>query len=376
MSNKVFSVLGIFDSAELLVQAIPSVKSRTQAHLEAYTPYPVEGVAELLGLRKSPIGGMVLIMGAIGAIAAIVFQLWANGIDYPLVTAGKPVLSWEAFIPIMFEVTVLFAVFTAGLGMLLLLNRLPLFRSPMLRAKSMPLITRDKFALAAEARGNKLDVDAISDLFRQAGANLIEVIEEPESVGLASPRFFLNAFAVIAVSSLVAGFLTYWAMKLFPVLPPMSYMLEQPRRNPQTADGFFKDDFGMRLPVSGTIARGAVPYTISSQENAASLVNPYPRTKEVLNYGRRAFNSYCAVCHGILGDGHPTLTSAYGAKPANLVAQKMIDLPDGEMYHVLRMGKNAMPSYSADLAENERWAAVHYIRALQRSMNAKDEDIK
>jgi mono/diheme cytochrome c family protein len=46
------------------------------------------------------------------------------------------------------------------------------------------------------------------------------------------------------------------------------------------------------------------------------------------------------------------------------------------MYHVLRMGKNAMPSYSADLAENERWAAVHYIRALQRSMNAKDEDIK
>jgi mono/diheme cytochrome c family protein len=376
MSSKIFSVLGIFDSAELLVKAIPAVKSKTQAHLEAYTPYPVEGVAELLGLRKSPIGGMVLIMGAIGAMAAILFQLWANGIDYPLVTAGKPVLSWEAFIPIMFEVTVLFAVFTAGLGMLLLLNRLPLFRSPMLRAKSMPLITRDKFALAAEARGKELDVDAISDLFRQAGANQIEVIEAPESVGLASPRLFLNAFAVIAVSCLVAGFLTYWAMKLFPVLPPMSHMLEQPRRNPQTADNFFRDDFGMRFPVSGTVARGSVPYTIKKQEDASNLVNPYPRTGEALRSGRQTFNSFCAVCHGILGDGHPTLTSAYGAKPANLTAQKMIDLNDGEFYHVIRRGKNAMPSYAADLAENERWAAVHYIRALQRAMNAKDEDLK
>jgi mono/diheme cytochrome c family protein len=153
-------------------------------------------------------------------------------------------------------------------------------------------------------------------------------------------------------------------------------MLEQPRRNPQTADNFFKDDFGMRLPVSGTVARDAVPYMISSQENAASLVNPYPRTEQVLNRGRQAFNTYCAVCHGILGDGRPMLTAAYGAKPVNLVAQKMIDLPDGEFYHVIRMGKNAMASYSADLAENERWAAVHYIRALQRSMNAKDEDIK
>ena len=89
-------------------------------------------------------------MGLIGAISALAFELWTSGVDYPLVTAGKPFFSWEAFVPIMFEVTVLFACFTAGLGMLLLLNRLPFFRHPMLRSKSMPLITRDKFALAVE----------------------------------------------------------------------------------------------------------------------------------------------------------------------------------------------------------------------------------
>ena len=171
MSNrKPFSVLGIFDSAELLVRAIPQVKTKVQGHLEAYSPYPVEGIDKLLGLRKSPIAGMVLIMGVMGAVAAIAFELWASGLDYPLTTAGKPHLSWEAFIPIMFEVTVLFAAFTAGLGMLLLLNRLPMFRNPILRAQSMPLITRDKFALAVESGGSDLNVESITKLFQQTGA--------------------------------------------------------------------------------------------------------------------------------------------------------------------------------------------------------------
>jgi mono/diheme cytochrome c family protein len=370
MNSKTFSVLGIFDSAELLVKAIPRVKAKTKLHLEAYTPYPVEGLAELLGLRKSPIAGMVLIMGVIGAIAAISLQLWTSGFDYPLTTAGKPHWSWEAFIPITFEVTVLFATFTAGLGMLLLLNRLPMFRDPILRAKSMPLITRDKFALAVELRGGELDADEISKMLQQAGARQTEVIVEPAPIGLASPNFFFAVFAAIAISCLVAGLLTYRAMKLFPVLPPMSHMLNQPRLKPQ------QDSLAMRMPVAGTVARDTVPYTIRFQEDAAGLVNPYPRTDETLSRGRRAFNNYCAVCHGLLGNGSPTLTAAYGAKPANLVSQKFIDMRDGEIYHVIRMGKNAMPSYSADLAENERWAAIHYMRVLQRAMNAKDEDLK
>jgi mono/diheme cytochrome c family protein len=370
------SVLGIFDSAELLVRAIPRIKAKVQGRLETYTPYPIEGIDKLLGLRKSPIGGMVLIMGVIGAVAAISFELWTSGFDYPLTTAGKPHLSWEAFIPITFEVTVLFATFTAGLGMLLLLNRLPMFRDPMLSTKSMPLITRDKFALAVESGGSNLDVDSITKLFQQAGASQVEVIEKPAPFGLASPNFLAGVIATIAASCVIAGLLTYWAIKLFPVSPPISHMLVQPRLDPQRADGFFKDGFGMRLPVAGTVRRGAVPYTITSQENAAGLVNPYPRTNETLNQGRRTYNTYCSVCHGILGDGHPMLTAAYGAKPAHLVSQQIIDRRDGEIYHVIRMGKNAMPSYSADLAENERWAAVHYIRTLQRAMNAKDEDIK
>jgi mono/diheme cytochrome c family protein len=374
-SRSAFSVVGVFDSAQLLMKAIPLIKEKVQARLEAYTPYPVEGIDKLLGLRKSPIGGMVLVMGVIGALSALGFELWTSGVDYPQMTAGKPYFSWEALIPIMFEVTVLFATFTAGLGMLLLLNRLPFFRHPMLQSKTLPLVTRDKFALAVESGGAEIDINAVSEMFWQAGAKSVEVLQAPAPIRAASARFFAGILATIAVSCLIAGLLTYWAMKLFPVSVPMVHMLEQPRLNPQRASRFFKDGFGMRMPVPETVPHDSMPYTVRNQDYAGELVNPLPRSGTVLNRGHQGYLNYCSVCHGLLGNGAPTLTAAYGAKPANLVSQQMIDLPDGKMYHVIMTGKNAMPSYAADISENDRWAVIHYVRVLQRALNAKDEDI-
>jgi mono/diheme cytochrome c family protein len=375
LSNQTFSILGLFDSAQQLMDAIPAVKEKVSARLEAYTPYPIHGMNEALGLRKSPIGGMVFIMGLIGAIAAMGFELWTEGSDYALITAGKPYFSWQAFVPIMFEVTVLFACFTSGLGMLFLLNRLPFFRHPMLRSKSMPHITRDKFALAVEADGQVLDVDAIAAVLRETGAQAIEVIEQPAPPGPISPNFLFRVVLGIGISCFVAGYLTYWGVKLFPVSIPVVHMLDQPRLDPQREDSFFKDGLGMRVPVSGTVPRGQLPYTIQKQEDAAVLANPLPRTEGVLKKGRQTFNTYCTVCHGLLGTGEPMLTAAYGAKPANLVAEKIRDYSDGMIYHTIMTGKNAMPSYAADLSEEERWSVVHYVRALQRALNAKDEDI-
>jgi cytochrome c5 len=374
--TKVFSVLGLFDSAPLLLQAIPEVKAKVTARLEAYSPFPIHGIDKALGLRKSPVTGMVLIMGIIGAMSGIGLQLWTSGVDYPQMTAGKPYFSWEAFIPIMFEMMVLFACFTAGLGMLLLLNRLPFFRHPMLRSNSIAYITRDKFALAAESNGEPLDVDAIASALQQAGAVSVEVIEAPESVPPVSPKFLLAVLLVTGISSAIAGYATYWAIKLFPVSVPMAHMLDQPRLGPQRLSAFFKDGFGMRMPVPGTVARGSLPYSIGSEEAAGVLVNPLPRTERVLQQGRQAYRNYCSVCHGILGNGAPTLTAAYSAKPANLVSRTLIDLPDGKIYHVIVAGKNAMPAYAGDLNEDERWAAVHYVRVLQRALNARDEDLR
>jgi mono/diheme cytochrome c family protein len=376
MNGSPISVLGIFDSARHLMQAISALKGKVPGRLEAYAPHPVHGMDEALGFKKSPIGGMVFVMGAIGALSGIAFELWTSGIDYPLTTAGKPHFSWEAFVPIMFEVTVLFACFTAGLGMLLLLNRLPLFRHPMLRSPSMPLLTRDKYGLAVESAGEELDAEKITALLREAGAKTVEVIEAQAPRGPLSPRFFASILAAVGIACIVSGVLTYWGTKLFPVSVPMVHMLNQPRLDPQRYDGFFKDGFGMRMPVPETVMRGPLPYRIRNETDAGDLANPLPRTKRVLEQGRRTFQNHCAICHGDLGNGAAAaFAAAYGAKPANLVSQTIIDLPDGNIHHVIIMGKNAMPSYAADLDDDERWAVVHYIRALQRALNARDEDI-
>jgi mono/diheme cytochrome c family protein len=77
-----------------------------------------------------------------------------------------------------------------------------------------------------------------------------------------------------------------------------------------------------------------------------------------------------------VGDGTALLSKAYGAKPGNLVASAVRAQPDGYLYGVVVLGKNAMSSYAADLEEDDRWAVVHYLRVLQRSQNANDEDLR
>jgi mono/diheme cytochrome c family protein len=378
MRETAFAVLGLFDNADALMQAIPAVRARGLGRVEAYTPYPIHGIDEALGLRRSPLGGMVLVMGILGAVTALGFQYWISAIDYPLVTGGKAPESWEAFVPIMFEVTVLFATFTAGLGMLLLLNKLPFFGHPVLASKAIAGITRDRFALAieADASAGPLDTGAAIEALRANGAAQIEVLPDVDRRPFLTSEYILRSLGGIFVACVVSGLLMYAAVKLFPVLPPMVHMLDQPRLGPQKADIFFKDGHGMQLPVAGTVARGYLPLGVTTQEQAASLVNPLPRTKEVFALGREAFRRRCVVCHGPLADGNGTLTSAYLAKPANLQAQTFRDYPDGKIYWVIVKGKNAMPSHAADLSETQRWAIVHYVRALQRAQNAHDEDMK
>ena len=378
MSETSPMVVGLFDSADALMSAIHDVKAKKLGKLEAYTPYAIHGIDEALDLRRSPVGAMVMVMGIVGALTAFGFEYWISAIDYPIVTGGKAPWSWEALVPIMFEVTVLFATFTSGLGMLFLLNKLPFFGHPILASKSIAEITRDKFALAIEfesSNGQTFDSEAAESALKAAGATIVEALPAPPREPIFTSAFVLRALGGISISCLVAGFLMYWVIKLFPVLPPISHMLDQPRLIPQQGSHFFKDGHGMRQPVAGTVARGYLPLGVNSQDDAATLTNPLPRTEQVLAIGKQKFTERCAVCHGALATGVGSLTAAYGAKPANLQSQQIRDYPDGKIYWVIVNGKNAMPSHAADLSVDQRWAVVHYVRALQRAQNAKDEDV-
>ena len=376
MPETPYAVLGIFDTPDALMRAIPMVRSAKLGTVEAYTPYPIHGIDEALGQRRSPLGGMVLVMGLLGAITAFGFEYWMSAIDYPIITGGKAPNSWEAFIPIMFEVTVLFATFTAGLGMLFLLNKLPFFGHPVLSSKAITGITRDRYALALEAEDEAFDSGAAARALKAAGAMEIEVLAAPDRSPFLTSNYILKTLGGIFMACVVSGLAMFFITKWFPLLAPMKHMQDQPRLGAQKASAFFKDGHGMQLPVPGTVARGYLPMATGTQEQAASLVNPLPRTKEVFALGHRVYSNRCEVCHGALANGVGSLTAAYGGKPANLQAQQFRDYPDGKIYWAIVNGKNAMPSHAPYLTNQERWAVVHYVRALQRAQNAKDEDLK
>lgn len=371
-----FAVLGLFTEAQKIIDAAKQIRPRKLGRLEAYTPYPVHGLDSALGVPPSKLGRLVMGMGLAGASLALLFEWWTSAVDYPLITSGKALFSWQAFVPVMFEVTVLFATFTAGLAMLFALNKLPFFGHPVLHAQAIKGITRDKLALSIENDSTSFDAEAAKQALLEQGAESVEVVPVPSWEHPLSLIGLLRTVAAIAAACLVAGGGIYAAIKVVPIVPPMIHMHDQPKLNAFRSSDFFPDGRGMRAAVAGTVARGHLPPAFATPEEAGTmLANPLPLSKQVAERGRKVFNDHCAVCHGQVGDGVALLSRAYGAKPGNLLSNAMVGRPDGYIYGVIVRGKNAMPSYAPDLDESDRWAAVHYVRILQRSQNAKDEDL-
>jgi mono/diheme cytochrome c family protein len=138
----------------------------------------------------------------------------------------------------------------------------------------------------------------------------------------------------------------------------------------------------MRQPATGTIPRGFRPYSIVTMDEAKSHLNPWPRNKATLTQGKQLFNAYCIACHGAGGQGDglvaamPNWPRPLLARPPILTSDKIRDYKDGEIFHVITMGQNIMPSYAEKLDADERWAVVHYIRALYRSKHPTEADMK
>jgi mono/diheme cytochrome c family protein len=377
MSSATFAVLGLFSDAHKIVDAANQIRPRKLGRLEAYTPYPVHGLDRAIGLEPSRLGRLVMLMGVMGAGLALLLEGWVSAVDYPLVTGGKALFSWQAFVPVVFEVTVLFATFTAGLAMLFAFNKLPFFGHPVLHSKAIKDITRDKLALSIESTSAGFDAEAARQALLDSGAESVEVVPVPTWDRPLSLLGFLRTISAIVAACVVAGASLYAAEKLIPVVPPLIHMHDQPKLNAFRESAFFADGRGMRPAVTGTVARGHLPPAFSTPEEAGILLsNPLPLTQAIAERGRRVFNDHCAICHGTVGNGVPLLSRAYGGKPGNFLSNEIRARPDGHYFGVLMLGKNAMPSYAADLDEDDRWAAVHYIRIVQRAQNAKDEDLR
>jgi mono/diheme cytochrome c family protein len=376
MPESIFGVVGLFDSADALLDAIPKIKRKGFAKLEAYTPYPVHGMGEALNLSKSKLGVLVFLIGSIACISAFTFEWWTSTVAYPLLTAGKPFNGWPGWVLVMVESTILFSTFTAGVGMLFAFNKLPYFGNPMLESEAIKTITRDRFALLLASANGDMDTEDAAGALRDVGAESIEVVREPAQ---ARPGFgwWLRTATAIVAASAVAGVGMWWAIRTYPTVKPMANMEVQPRLDAQMPDAFFANGRGMQRPPAGTVPRRYMPILDTIPDDAANtLVNPLPITLPVLERGRLMFNLHCAVCHDRLGTGKARLDSTYQAVPVDLQSGPIRTATDGFLYWVISQGIRTMPGYAADISPDDRWAVVRYIRALQRSQDAPPRDLK
>jgi hypothetical protein len=156
--QNIYGLIAEFDSDKQILAATQSAYDHGYRKMDAFAPFPVEGLAEALGRKKTLIPVIVLAGGAGGCLGGYTLQWFAEVVSYPLNIGGRPLNSWPMFIPITFELTILSAAFAAIIGMLAL-NKLPLPYHPLFNVAEFERASSDKFFLCIEAEDPKFDLN-------------------------------------------------------------------------------------------------------------------------------------------------------------------------------------------------------------------------
>jgi mono/diheme cytochrome c family protein len=162
-----------------------------------------------------------------------------------------------------------------------------------------------------------------------------------------------------------------------PAIEYMPNMAYGPRVAGQAEDPLRPGYSVERRPVEGTVPRDITPYRFAQADTTqamAALTNPLPRTAEVIGRGQRVYMNTCVVCHGPRGDGQGYIEPLY-PQPPLLFSDKVRNWPDSRIFHIITRGQNLMPSYASQILPEDRWAVVHYVRALQRAARPLPQDL-
>ncbi|MDO8494421.1 MAG: cytochrome c [Deltaproteobacteria bacterium] len=157
----------------------------------------------------------------------------------------------------------------------------------------------------------------------------------------------------------------------------MPDMMDQPSLKAQESAQQLPHGRSLLTPPEGTIPRGFTPYPYKGDPEGAgaNLKNPLSKSQETVLTGEKTFKVYCAVCHGETGFGDGPVIPKFPAPPS-LHSDKVRGWSDGRIFHVITEGQGLMPSYASQLDAEQRWAAIHYLRALQKAVNPTAEDVK
>ena len=156
VTKSLYGVLAEFDSTDQLLHAAEKTRLEGYKDFETFSPFPIHGMDDAMGLKSSKLGWIVFCGGACGLTTGFGLQTWAQVFAYPYIISGKPFFSYPAFVPVTFELMVLFSAFAAVFGMFAL-NGLPRFNHPLFDSPLMKNVTSHKFVLFISAKDKKFD---------------------------------------------------------------------------------------------------------------------------------------------------------------------------------------------------------------------------
>ncbi len=173
----IYGLMAEFSESSALVAAARRAYETGYRRMDAFTPFPVEGLAENLGRKKSLVPLIVLLAGICGGTGGYFMEWYAMNVDYPVNIGGRPLDSWPPFVPITFELTILSGALAAVVAMLVL-NRLPQPHHPVFNASRFERASTDKFFLCIEANDPKFDLDATRQFLETLKPDCIEEVDE------------------------------------------------------------------------------------------------------------------------------------------------------------------------------------------------------
>ncbi|MCC7337071.1 MAG: DUF3341 domain-containing protein [Pirellulaceae bacterium] len=250
-----------------LLDAARKVKDSGYTRIDAFTPFAVHGIDEAIGIKPTALPWFTLCAGFAGLTVALTMEYWMNAVDYPYIISGKPYASWPAFIPVAFELTVLFSAFTTVFAMLGL-NGLPRFSSPFFSNPKFDRTTDDRFFLWIGSSDKYFNSEKVQSLLTSTGALSVEEVREDDSPS-DIPKPIIFAIIAGILVTLIPGAIVLNMRNAKSGESRLHVFFDmdfQPSRHTQTSTAMFADGRVQRPPVPGTVARGELgatdPYTL------------------------------------------------------------------------------------------------------------------
>ena len=172
-----FGMLAEYENPADLMHAAETIRDGGFRRWDVFSPFPVHGMNQAMGLKNSKVGWFGFLGGCTGYTTGMIMIWWMNAHDYPILVGGKPMFSPFYAFPPSYELTILFTAFGSILGMMFL-NRLPKLYNPLFKSERFRLVTHDRYFLVIETTDPKYSESETRKLLESTGSVHIEIVEE------------------------------------------------------------------------------------------------------------------------------------------------------------------------------------------------------